>query len=41
MWSPGGRAAFRDWKELTFPAKRDQSRFNFEFPPPEDPRGRR
>jgi hypothetical protein len=41
MWSPGGRAAFREWKERTFPAKRDQSRFNFEFPPAEEPRGRR
>ncbi|HMB68695.1 MAG TPA: hypothetical protein VKU85_05265, partial [bacterium] len=33
MWSPGGRAAFREWKERTFPSKRDQSRFDFEFPP--------
>lgn len=34
LWSPGGRAAFREWKERTFPAKRDQSRFNFEMPAP-------
>ena len=31
LWSPGGRAAFREWKSRTFPLRRDQSRFNFEM----------
>jgi len=33
MWARGGRAAFREWKERRFPAKRDLSRFDFEMPP--------
>jgi hypothetical protein len=34
LWSPGGRAAFREWKLKEYPLRDDLSRFNFRMDAP-------
>jgi hypothetical protein len=39
-WSPRGREDWREWRDLSYPLKRDLSRFNFEMEARPEPRTR-